>query len=419
MAVAFVIFILSNATVAGPDTMLEAQTNTCESGTAVTDPSNNPGLVADCEELLSAKGVLEGIMTLDWSAEVPIAEWGGIGIGGTPLRVTSISLTRRGLSGSIPPALGYLPNLQLLSLSENRLTGPIPAELASLRRLKSLGLSDNRLTGVIPLELTNLPNLELLSLYSNRLTGDIPPALGKMSKLTTLHLFDNQFIGCIPLELSNVEIRNLDSTIPSCDLLLSSLTVSPSPLIPAFDPRQPEYTTSANTSDVTLGPSSEFGAAFEFLDVKDRPFADADVTQSGFQIALSNYGITVVKVRVILVDEMGEEDSHTYTIAVTRTEPTSLPQAARVFFTSAVAPGGRLVVTIEASDYGSFANVEEIIPAGFRFVVADLPEESVDYGVRDLDFDLFGESDFTYTVTASESAGAYTFSGASERFARD
>ena len=390
---------------------LEAHPHACETGAAVSDPGNNPGLASDCDVLLSAKGILEGIATLDWSPETPIADWEGIGIGGTPLRVTSIVLTRRGLSGSIPPELGNLSNLQSLGLAYNRLTGPIPPEIGNLHALESLDLTENRLTGSIPLELTTLPHLELLSLYGNQLTGEIPSALGKMPRLNSVLLFANQFTGCIPLELLTIEVRHLDSSLPGCDLLLSGLTVSSGPLIPPFDPRQAEYTTMANTPEITLVPSNEFGATFEFLDVKDRPFADADVTQSGYQIALSSYGITIVKVRVVLEDEKGEEDSHTYTIAVTRTGTIVLPQAARTFSTETVAPGGELAVTIEARDYGSFASVEETLPEGFRFVVAGLPEDSVDYGVRDLDFELYGEKRFTYTATASDTAGAYSFSG--------
>ena len=38
------------------------------SGTAVTDPGTNRGLVYDCEVLLGAKDTLRGTAGLDWSA---------------------------------------------------------------------------------------------------------------------------------------------------------------------------------------------------------------------------------------------------------------------------------------------------------------------------------------------------------------
>ena len=40
----------------------------CGSGTAVTNPGANPGLVSDCEALLGAKDTLRGPASLDWSA---------------------------------------------------------------------------------------------------------------------------------------------------------------------------------------------------------------------------------------------------------------------------------------------------------------------------------------------------------------
>ena len=60
----------------------------CESGTAVSAPANNPGLVEDCETLLGLKAELAGTATLNWSATTAIASWDGVSVSGTPLRVT-------------------------------------------------------------------------------------------------------------------------------------------------------------------------------------------------------------------------------------------------------------------------------------------------------------------------------------------
>ncbi|MBT4054648.1 MAG: hypothetical protein HOE74_05850 [Candidatus Marinimicrobia bacterium] len=79
------------------------------------------------------------------------------------------------LTGSIPPEIGNLTNLQILDLSYNQLTGVIPPEIGNLTNLITLNLGDNQLTGPIPSEIGNLTNLTNLNLRSNQLTGSIPP----------------------------------------------------------------------------------------------------------------------------------------------------------------------------------------------------------------------------------------------------
>ena len=43
-----------------PIATVAAQTGDCSNGIAVPDPSNNPGLVSDCEALLAARDTLAG-----------------------------------------------------------------------------------------------------------------------------------------------------------------------------------------------------------------------------------------------------------------------------------------------------------------------------------------------------------------------
>ena len=56
----------------------------------------------------------------------------------------------KGLTGTIPAALGELSALTKLDLEKNRLTGPIPPDLAKLTALENLHLSFNWLTGCVP-----------------------------------------------------------------------------------------------------------------------------------------------------------------------------------------------------------------------------------------------------------------------------
>ena len=80
-------------------------------------------------------------------------------------------------------------------------------------------LNGNRLTGPIPPELGNLSELRILSLGGNRLTGPIPEELGKLSNLISLTLGGqhHQFTGCIPKALQQVRNHDLDRLgLPYC-----------------------------------------------------------------------------------------------------------------------------------------------------------------------------------------------------------
>ena len=179
----------------------------CSSGIAVTDPDDNPGLVSDCEVLLAARDILAGSASLNWSADVRIESWDGVGVWGEPMRVFWLTLYEQGLTGVIPPELGDLDGLEELILTGNELSGEIPPELARLDNLRDLWLEDNRLTGPIPPELSEL-NLKGLFLSHNQLTGSIPAELSHITHLVYLELDDNQLTGEIPQELANLTRLN-------------------------------------------------------------------------------------------------------------------------------------------------------------------------------------------------------------------
>ena len=110
----------------------------CAAGVAVEDPAANPGLVSDCEALMSARDTLAGEASLLWSTEVPINLWPGITVDGDPLRVIEVSLLDHGLTGQIPAELGNLDGLVELHLGLNELSGQIPPELGNLNNLEVL-----------------------------------------------------------------------------------------------------------------------------------------------------------------------------------------------------------------------------------------------------------------------------------------
>ena len=92
----------------------------------------------------------------------------------------------------------------------------------------------------------------------------------------------------------------------------------------------------------------------------------------------------------------------------------SAPSATRSFDKTTVEPGGELVVTIAATGYGSLGAVIETLPAGFSYTSSSLTDEGevTEVDARTVRFTLQGaDKTFTYTVTASSTAGDYDFSG--------
>ena len=89
----------------------------------------------------------------------PLALWHGV-ITDSDGRVTRLSLRYNQLSGSIPPELGSLANLEWLYLEGNQLSGSIPPELGNLSNLREIWLSYNQLSGNIPQNLTSLAGLQ-------------------------------------------------------------------------------------------------------------------------------------------------------------------------------------------------------------------------------------------------------------------
>ena len=190
-----------------------ADVSGCAAGVTVPDSPGNPGLVRDCETLLRVQAAWDH--ELNWSPDLPIREWVGVTLGGSPPRVRELELDRRsqpnslwqkqGLAGTIPPELGSLDQLEVLDLTGNFLGGMLPPELGQLTRLVNLDLGANSLSGHIPAALGDLAELESLNLGGNFLAGRIPSELGQLANLTWLRLSDNLLTGPIPAQLGQLE----------------------------------------------------------------------------------------------------------------------------------------------------------------------------------------------------------------------
>ena len=179
---------------------------TCANGVAAPDPDANPGLLRDCEALMSARDAIEGGRSLDWSFSKPISLWEGVRVSAAPSRVTWLGLRRKGLDGTLPPEFGELSALQWLTIQENPLKGALPPEWGNLRNLRTLALHDAQAEGTLPPEWGGMTSLRELWLSRNLLTGEIPPEWAGMTSLQVIQTSGNEFTGCVPPALR--EIRN-------------------------------------------------------------------------------------------------------------------------------------------------------------------------------------------------------------------
>ena len=97
-------------------------------------------------------------------------------------------------------------------------------------------------------------------------------------------------------------------------------------------------------------------------------------------------------------------------------EPT--PSATRSFDKTTVEPGGEVVVTIAVANYGQGGGVTETLPGGFTYESSSLAASAIEVTGQNVSFILQGTTSFTYTVTASSTAGSHSFSGNLRDFER-
>ncbi|KAL7122003.1 hypothetical protein ACP275_01G018700 [Erythranthe tilingii] len=117
-------------------------------------------------------------------------------------KITDLHLSKKGISGTIPPSICDLKNLFSIELSDNKLSGQIPVCLFNSSNLKTLDLSSNALSGPIPGEFFRpKSSLESLQLSRNRLSGSIPDGIRNLFILGSLDLSRNSFSGAIPMGL--------------------------------------------------------------------------------------------------------------------------------------------------------------------------------------------------------------------------
>ncbi len=147
-------------------------------------------------------------ITNDWDFTNQITNnWYGVTLSNDGKHIRWIELDENNLTGSIPPQIGNLTNLNRLVLRFNNLEGNIPIEVGNLTNLKNLWLRSNKLEGefeeLIDI-LVNIPQLESLRIHHNEFTGTIPKEIQNMTSLGSLELGVNNISGEIPPEIGNL-----------------------------------------------------------------------------------------------------------------------------------------------------------------------------------------------------------------------
>ncbi|KAK9141016.1 hypothetical protein Scep_010697 [Stephania cephalantha] len=113
--------------------------------------------------------------------------------------VTRIDLSSKSVSGTLPPDLNLLAQMQTLALQNNRISGPLPS-FANMGSLQNLYLDSNNFTSVPAKAFDGLTSLQTLSLSSNPNLGTwaFPQELTQSASLVTLYASNVNLIGSIP-----------------------------------------------------------------------------------------------------------------------------------------------------------------------------------------------------------------------------
>ncbi|KAJ6883200.1 receptor-like kinase TMK4 [Populus alba x Populus x berolinensis] len=138
------------------------------------------------------------------------------------------------LSGTLPPEISTLSELQSLSVQGNQLSGDLPS-LANLTNLQNIFLDSNNFTSIPPGFFQGFTGLQTLSIGNNvnlspwqlptdlaqctslttltandcQLFGSIPDVFGSLPSLQNLRLSYNNLTGVLPPSFANSGIQNL------------------------------------------------------------------------------------------------------------------------------------------------------------------------------------------------------------------
>uniref|UniRef100_A0A2N9FWY7 Protein kinase domain-containing protein n=1 Tax=Fagus sylvatica TaxID=28930 RepID=A0A2N9FWY7_FAGSY len=136
-------------------------------------------------------------------------------------KLTYLWMAGSNLIGEIPDTIGEMEALVHLDLAKNSLSGKIPSSLFMPKNLSIVYLYRNQLSGEIPRVVEAL-NIDVIDLSDNKLNGTIPEDFGRLRNMSGLSLFFNQLSGKIPdsigrlprLMILKLFTNNFSGTLP-------------------------------------------------------------------------------------------------------------------------------------------------------------------------------------------------------------
>ncbi|KAK4740676.1 hypothetical protein SAY87_024264 [Trapa incisa] len=130
--------------------------------------------------------------------------WSGVKCDPATSQITSLNLSHRNLSGSIPPEIRLLASLQHLNLSNNSFSGPLQPAIFDLTDLRTMDINHNAFNSTFPPGISKLKLLRVFNAYSNNFSGPLPEELSVIQHLEYLNLGGCYFEGRIPTEFSRI-----------------------------------------------------------------------------------------------------------------------------------------------------------------------------------------------------------------------
>ncbi|KAL7081772.1 hypothetical protein ACP275_14G059100 [Erythranthe tilingii] len=138
-------------------------------------------------------------------------------------KVTSINLSSKSLSGTIPPEINQLSALRSLSLQRNHFSGPLPP-LSNMPTLEQVYLDENAFDSIPANFLSGLTSLQSFSINNNTNLPpwNIPTTLQDSTSLTSFLASKANIIGQIPdifnslpnFQILRLSYNNMTGTLP-------------------------------------------------------------------------------------------------------------------------------------------------------------------------------------------------------------